>query len=95
MRLLSIDLRRPTFGDITAMALTATLLLVSVLAVCAMAGYHPGTYTKGVFLACLAWGSFTNLIGIRVQAGWRHFVLMTAGCVVINAAAIAIASFHH
>jgi hypothetical protein len=95
VRLLGIELRRPTFGDITVMAFTATLLLISVLAVCALVAYRPGTYTKGVFLGSLAWGSLTNLIGVRVQEGWRHFLLMTAGSVMLYVAAVAIASVTH
>jgi membrane protein DedA with SNARE-associated domain len=66
----------------------ATFLLVAVLLVSGLVGYHPGTYTKAVFLASLAWGVLSNLIGIRVVDGWRHLVLNTAGCAAINIAVV-------
>ena len=92
MQLLGVNLRRPTFTDVTVMTVTATLLLVGVLALCAIAGHHPGTYTKEMFLASLAWGSLAHLLGIRLEVDWRHMVLLGAGSVAINLATVAIAA---
>lgn len=91
MRILGVTLRKPTFVDVTVMMAVATFLLVAVLAVSGLMGYRPGTYTKAVFLASLAWGVLSNLIGIRVVDGWRHLALNTVGCAVINLVAVAIA----
>ncbi|MFM0742165.1 hypothetical protein PQQ51_33495 [Paraburkholderia xenovorans] len=92
MQIFGVHLRKPTFVDVTVMAATATVLLVVVLAVCAFSGYHPGAYAKALFLASLAWGVLSNLIGIRVMEGWRHLALNTAGCVAINLSAVAVAA---
>ena len=73
------------------MMAVATFLLVAVLVVSSMVGYRPGTYAKAVFLASLAWGVLSNLIGIRVVDGWRHLALNTVACAAIDLAALAIA----
>ncbi|MDN7902209.1 hypothetical protein QZM82_39120 [Burkholderia cepacia] len=63
MKILGVTLRRPTVTDVTVMMAVATFLLVAVLLVAGLVGYRPGTYTKAVFLASLAWGVLSNLIG--------------------------------
>ncbi|BBA45522.1 TPA: hypothetical protein ACK3Q6_008006 [Burkholderia cepacia] len=92
MKILGVTLRRPTVTDVTVMMAVATFLLVAVLLVAGLVGYRPGTYTKAVFLASLAWGVLSNLIGIRVVEGWRHMLLNATGCAAINLVAVGIAT---
>lgn len=91
MQILGIQLRKPTFVDMTVTMVVATFLLVAVLLVSGLVGYHPGTYAKAVILASLAWGVLGNLIGIRVAEGRWHLLLNAAGCAAINVVAFVVA----
>ncbi|TES73129.1 hypothetical protein E2P84_22485 [Burkholderia cepacia] len=92
MKILGVTLRRPTVTDVTVMMAVATFLLVAVLLVAGLVGYRPGTYTKAVFLASLAWGVLSNLIGIRVVERWRHVLLNATSCAAIYLVAVGIAT---
>lgn len=91
MNLFGLELRRPTFWEITLTAAGCTLLLVVTFIACLAFGYVPDTATKIVFSVSLAWGSLCNVFGVRVLEGGRHVLLLLGGCVLFNLVALALA----
>lgn len=75
MKLLGIQLRRPTFGEVTASAVMATGIWLAYVGLTGASGQPFVPADAGGALLVIFWGCVCVRFGIRVDHGLRHLVL--------------------
>jgi hypothetical protein len=75
MKILGIQLRRPSFGEVTASAVMATGLWLAYVGVTRVSGQPFVSGDAGAALLVIFWGCVCVRLGIRVDHGPRHLLL--------------------
>jgi hypothetical protein len=75
MKLLGVQLRKPTFNEVTASAVMALGLWMVYLGVAKSVGSVPDPITAGGMLVVIFWGCVCARFGIRIDRGLPHLVL--------------------
>jgi hypothetical protein len=86
MKILGVDLRKPSFIEITASAVLAAGLWMAIVAVWRSVGGPLDRIEAGALLLVVFWGCICVRVGIRVDRGPRHLVLNLASCALLLAA---------
>lgn len=81
MKVLGIELRRPTFNEVTSASVLAVGLWVALIGLARAAGFDLTPMDAGAALLVLGWSCVAVQIGIHVGRGHRHL----AANVVISA----------
>jgi hypothetical protein len=72
MTLLGIDLRKPSFNELTAATIMAVGLWLAALGLLQAAGQELTRTDAGAALLVLLWACLGARLGIRIGAGMRH-----------------------
>ncbi|BDC44660.1 hypothetical protein PTKU46_85480 [Paraburkholderia terrae] len=88
MNIFGLQLRKPSFWDLTVTAAGCSLVLLATFRCCLALGYIPDLQTRVVFAVSLAWGSLCGLVGMRPKAGSRHISVIAGGWVVLYMAVL-------
>ena len=75
MKLLGIQLRRPSFNEVTVSAVMAAGLWLAVVGVLRVSGKSFDAVDAGAMLLVVFWGCVCARMGIRVDQGPRHLAL--------------------
>lgn len=75
MKLLGIELRRPSFGEVTASAVMASGLWLAYVGLWRASGQAFVAADAGATLLVIFWGCVCVRLGIRVDRGPRHLML--------------------
>jgi hypothetical protein len=86
MMLFGIQLRRPTFNEVTAAAVMAVGLWVAVIGLAQVSGHALQARDAGALLVVSIWGCIGARLGVGIGKGGRHF----AAHVGINAVLLAL-----
>ena len=86
MTLLGIELRRPTFNEVTAATVMAVGLWVAVIGLAQVSGHALQARDAGALLVVSVWGCIGARLGFGVAKGGRHL----AAHVGVNAVLLAI-----
>ena len=93
MKLLGVELRKPTFTETTMSAVMAVGLWMSYIGVANALHSMPDPISAGGMLLVIFWGCICARFGIRIDRGVRHIVLNVAfGAVLLLAYQAAIAA---
>jgi len=81
MKILGVELHRPSFNQVTAAAVMAAGLWMAIVAVLRTAGQPLDRVDAGAALLVIFWGCVCVRLGIRVDRGPRHLAvnLLCAG----------------
>ncbi len=82
MRLLGIDLQKPTFQSITVAAALAVTLWLVLLVVVGDAGFGGNALDAGKVLVAIAWGCLCAAIGLRFRRV-RELAVYAVGCALL------------
>jgi hypothetical protein len=74
MNLIGIQLRKPSFNELTSAAVLATGLFLLALGVMRMLGLPMDRVEAGALLLVVFWGCVSVRLGIRIGEGHRHMV---------------------
>lgn len=74
MNILGIQLRKPTFNEITVAAVMATGLFVAALGLMRAFRMPIDQVEAGALLLVVLWGCLSVRLGIRVDKGRQHMV---------------------
>jgi hypothetical protein len=80
MKLLGIELQKPSFGQLTAAAVMACGLWLLYVAIWMRLYGAPDRVDAGATLVVLFWGCACVHFGIRIERGLRHLVLNLMAC---------------
>jgi hypothetical protein len=83
MRILGIDLQKPSFGQMTAAAVMACGLWLAYVAVWMRLFGTLDRIDAGATLIVLFWGCACVHFGIRIERGLRHLLLNLMSCAVL------------
>jgi hypothetical protein len=86
MTFLGIELRRPTFNEITAATVMAVGLWVAVIGLAQVSGHALQARDAGALLVVSVWGCIGARVGVGIGKGGRHL----AAHVGINAVLLAL-----
>jgi hypothetical protein len=86
MTFLGIQLRRPTFNEVTAAAVMAVGLWVAVIGLARVSGHALQAHDAGALLVVSVWGCLGARLGVGIGKGGRHL----AAHVGVNAVLLAI-----
>ena len=86
MTLFGIQLRRPTFNEVTAATVMAVGLWVAVIGLAQVSGHALQARDAGALLVVSVWGCLGARLGVGIGKGGRHF----AAHVGINAVLLAL-----
>ena len=75
MKILGIQLRKPSFTEVTASAVMALGLWLMGVEVCKACGRPLGASDAGATLLIVFWGCVCVRLGIRVDRGFTHLAL--------------------
>jgi hypothetical protein len=75
MKLLGIQLRRPSFNEVTVSAVMAAGLWLAAVGVLRVSGKNFDAADAGAMLLIVFWGCVCARMGIRVDRGPRHLAL--------------------
>ena len=75
MKLLGIQLRRPSFNEVTVSAVMAAGLWLAAVGVLRDSGKSFDAVDAGAMLLVVFWGCVCARMGIRVDQGPRHLAL--------------------
>lgn len=75
MKILGIQLRRPSFAEVTASGVMATGLWLAFVGLSRVSGQPFDAADAGAALLVIFWGCVCVRLGIRVDHGLRHLVL--------------------
>jgi hypothetical protein len=78
MKILGIQLRRPSFDEITASAVMAAGLWLAYVALTRISGHAFEPVHAGAVLLIIFWGCVCVRFGIHVGRGLQHLVLNIA-----------------
>jgi hypothetical protein len=86
MKIIGVELRKPSFGEITAAAVLAAGLWMAIVALWRTVGAAPlDRIDAGALLLVVFWGCICVRLGIRVERGPRHLALNVAFCALLVA----------
>jgi hypothetical protein len=91
MRIFRLQLRAPSFWELTLTAAGCSLVLLIAFCCCLAVGYIPDMQTRLVFAGSLAWGCLCSLVGLRAHAGARHLSVIGGGWIILY---VAVLLFH-
>lgn len=84
MKIIGIELRRPSFNEVTASAVLAAGLWMAIVALWKSVGAPPlDRIDAGALLLVVFWGCVCVRFGIRVERGPRHLALNLAFCALL------------
>ncbi|MBN3761273.1 hypothetical protein [Burkholderia sp. Ac-20365] len=83
MKILGVEIRRPSYAEVTRNALQSVVLLVVFVLVCRLANIHISGYLTAICFFGYWWGTFSKILGIQIREGWRHLLLNVAGSFLI------------
>lgn len=83
MRLLGIDLRKPSFSECTSAAVLATGCWLLLAGLAKAGGLPLGAAEGGALLVVVAWGAFATRIGIGLDRGARHLAVHLGVCAML------------
>jgi len=86
MTFLGIELRRPTFNEVTAATVMAVGLWVAVIGLAQVSGHALQARDAGALLVVSVWGCIGARVGVGIGKGGRHL----AAHVGINAVLLAL-----
>jgi hypothetical protein len=72
MTFLGIELRRPTFNEVTAATVMAVGLWVAVIGLAQASGHALQARDAGALLVVSVWGCIGARLGLRLAKGGRH-----------------------
>lgn len=78
MKILGVQLRKPSFSEITTSAIMAAGLWVGYVGIAQAVGHMPDAVSAGAMLLVIFWGCVCARFGIRIDRGLRHLVLNIA-----------------
>lgn len=84
MKVLGIQLDKPTSGYATVFGVLCTLGLIALLYWGRAAGLPVGLPLKVMASANILWIFITGIFGVRVMGGWQQSALYLVGFVVVN-----------
>jgi hypothetical protein len=94
MKILGIQLRQPSFGEVTASAVMAAGLWLACVALLRASDQPMDRIEAGGALLVIFWGCVGVRLGIRVDRGARHLALnVLMGAVLLGAYHIVITLF--
>ena len=94
MKIIGIELRRPSFNEITAAAVLAAGLWLAMVALWQSVGGPIDRAEAGGLLLVVFWGCVCARLGIRVERGPRHLALnLSFGALLISVYQAAITLF--
>ena len=96
MKIIGVQLRKPSFTEVTAAAVLATGLWMVIVALWHSAGATPplDRAEAGGLLLVVFWGCVCVRLGIRIEQGPRHLALNLAfGGLIVGAYQAAITLF--
>lgn len=84
MKIIGVELRKPSFNEITAAAVLAAGLWMAIVALWKALGSAPlDRIDAGALLVVVFWGCICVRLGIRVERGPRHLALNLAFCALL------------
>jgi hypothetical protein len=93
MKIIGVELRKPTFNELTTSAVMAAGLWIAYIGVAKAVGSTLDPANAGGMLLVIFWGCVCARFGIRIDRGVRHLVLNVAfGGVLLLAYQAAIAA---
>ena len=78
MKLLGVQLRKPSFTETTFAAVMAVGLWIGYVGIANAVGSAPDKISAGAMLLVIFWGCICARVGIRIDRGLRHVVLNIA-----------------
>ncbi|CAN5664758.1 hypothetical protein BH09PSE5_BH09PSE5_24660 [soil metagenome] len=75
MKIIGVELRKPTFTELTMSAIMAAGLWIAYMGIAKTIGSAPDAVNAGGVLLVIFWGCVCTRFGIRVDRGVRHIVL--------------------
>lgn len=72
MQILGIDLRKPSFGELTAAAVMACGCWLAAAGIAEASGHPLSPADAGALLAVIAWGAVSARLGVRLDGSARH-----------------------
>jgi hypothetical protein len=85
MRLLGIDLRKPSFAECTSAAVFAVGCWLLLAGLARAGGVVLTAAEAGGLLVVVAWGAFATRIGVGLDQGGRHAAVHLAVCATLLA----------
>jgi len=83
MKILQVDVNKPSFSAFTRAAAVSTIIFVAILGCCALVGYQMPDARKALTLAAIFCGPLSREMGVKPEIGWRHAVLMLLGALIV------------
>lgn len=80
MKILGIDLVKPTFWQFTVAVAIGIVFWVLLVALGVTSKTPVGA---GATLAATVFGSVSNACGVDVKKGWKHLLLNVGGCIAV------------
>jgi hypothetical protein len=84
VKLLGVELRKPTFDEITSTTFTATMALAVILLLCAAVGVQMSRGNVVAIFVYALWSGLAVDLGFRRDTGWRYLVVVFVGAIVID-----------
>ena len=75
MTLFGIELRKPSFNEVTAATVMGVGLWIAVLGIARAGGQSLDIGSAGALLVLALWGSLGARLGVRFDKGGRHIAL--------------------
>lgn len=86
MKILGVELRKPTFNEVTASAVMAAGIWLAYVALWRAAEQPLLAVDAGAALLIIFWGCVCARVGIRVDRGPRHLAVnLVCGAVILTA----------
>lgn len=83
MRVIGVELTRPSGADVLISVGLATATLVAITLANRLFDLALPRDTAFMFFCVALWGSLSRHMGIRLRTDWRHALLLTAGTVTV------------
>ena len=80
MKIIGVELRKPSFTEVTAAAVLACGLWLAWLGIARSIGHAVERADAGAMLLVIFWGCVCVRLGIRVDRGVRHLALNLVCC---------------
>jgi hypothetical protein len=83
MKIIGVQLRKPSFWEVTAAAIMACGLWLACVGVMKSTSGQFDRIEAGALLLVIFWGCVGARIGVRIDRGMRHLALNLIGCALI------------